>query len=73
MDIARAALDYAQRHYHDVLIVDTAGRLRDRRRDEDEIEALHAAVNPKETLCFVDSMQGQDAINIAKRFARRCP
>jgi len=73
LDIARRALEFARTHYHDVLIVDTAGRLA---IDEDmmrEIRELHAAVNPVETLFVVDAMQGQDAVNVAKAFSEALP
>jgi len=72
-DIARAALDWARRHYHDVLIVDTAGRLAVDEAMMREIRELHAAVNPVETLFIVDAMQGQDAVNTAKAFAESLP
>jgi signal recognition particle subunit SRP54 len=72
-DIARAALDWARRHYHDVLIVDTAGRLAVDEAMMREIRELHAAVNPIETLFIVDAMQGQDAVNTAKAFAESLP
>jgi len=73
VDIARAALDYAKRHFHDVLIVDTAGRLAIDQAMMDEVKALHAAVNPVETLFVVDSMQGQDAVNVARAFSEALP
>ena len=72
-DIANAALDFARRHYHDVLIVDTAGRLAIDEAMMREIRELHAAVKPVETLFVVDSMQGQDAVNVAKAFADALP
>jgi signal recognition particle subunit SRP54 len=71
--IAMAALDWARRHYHDVLIVDTAGRLAIDTAMMDEIAALHAALRPIETLFVVDAMQGQDAVNTAKSFATTLP
>jgi len=71
--IARAALDWARKHYHEVLIVDTAGRLAIDQAMMDEIAALHAALQPAETLFVVDAMQGQDAVNTAKAFATRLP
>jgi len=71
--IALAALDYARKHYHDVLIVDTAGRLAIDEAMMSEIRGLHAALNPIETLFVVDSMQGQDAVNVAKAFADALP
>src|SRR6478672_2097962 len=73
VDIARSALDWAKRHFHDVLIVDTAGRLAIDEAMMDEVKALHAAVRPIETLFVVDSMQGQDAVNVAKAFSEALP
>ena len=73
VDIARAALDHAKRHFHDVLIVDTAGRLAIDTAMMDEIKALHAALNPVETLFVVDAMQGQDAVNTAQAFNEALP
>jgi signal recognition particle subunit SRP54 len=72
-DIARAALDFARTHYHDVLIVDTAGRLSIDEAMMAEIRELHAALNPAETLFVADAMQGQDAVNTAKAFADALP
>lgn len=72
-DIARAAQDWARRHYHDVLIVDTAGRLAVDEAMMREIRELHAALDPIETLFVVDAMQGQDAVNTAKAFADSLP
>ncbi len=66
--IALAALDHAKKHYHDVLIVDTAGRLAIDEPMMQEIAELHAALSPAETLFVVDSMQGQDAVNVARAF-----
>jgi len=73
LTIARGALGFAKTHFHDVLIVDTAGRLTIDQAMMDEIRALHAALNPIETLFVVDSMQGQDAINTAKAFSEALP
>jgi signal recognition particle subunit SRP54 len=72
-DIALAALDYAKRHYFDVLLVDTAGRLAIDEALMAEIRDLHACLNPIETLFVVDAMQGQDAINTAKAFKEALP
>jgi signal recognition particle subunit SRP54 len=72
-DIARAAVDHARRHFHDVLIVDTAGRLHVDEAMMAEIKALHAAVKPIETLFVVDAMQGQDAVNTARAFNDALP
>jgi signal recognition particle subunit SRP54 len=71
--IASAALDWARRHYHDVLIVDTAGRLAIDEAMMREIAELHAALNPIETLFIVDAMQGQDAVNTAQAFGAALP
>ncbi|MEN9383392.1 MAG: Signal recognition particle protein, partial [Pseudomonadota bacterium] len=73
LDIAAAALDYARKHYFDVLLVDTAGRLAIDEALMAEIKALHAALKPVETLFVVDAMQGQDAINTAKAFKDALP
>jgi len=72
-DIALAALDYAKRHYIDVLLVDTAGRLAIDEALMAEIKDLHAVLNPVETLFVVDAMQGQDAVNTAKAFKEALP
>ncbi|HEY6239442.1 MAG TPA: signal recognition particle protein [Burkholderiales bacterium] len=71
--IALAALDYARKHYNDVLIVDTAGRLAIDVPMMQEIADLHAALHPVETLFVVDSMQGQDSVNVAKAFGDALP
>jgi signal recognition particle subunit SRP54 len=73
LDIALAALDHAKRHFHDVLIVDTAGRLHIDEAMMREIQELHRALNPVETLFVVDAMQGQDAVNTAKAFNDALP
>ncbi len=73
VDIARAALDHARRHFFDVLLVDTAGRLAIDEALMAEIKALHAELKPVETLFVVDAMQGQDAINTAKAFKEALP
>jgi len=73
VDIALAALDYARKHYFDVLLVDTAGRLAIDEALMLEIKQLHAVLNPVETLFVVDAMQGQDAINTAKAFKDALP
>ena len=73
VDIAANALDWARKHYHDVLIVDTAGRLAIDEAMMAEVKAVHAAVKPVETLFVVDSMQGQDAVNVARAFSEALP
>ena len=73
LDIALAALDYARKHHHDILIVDTAGRLAVDQAMMAEIQSLHAALKPIETLFVVDAMTGQDAANTAKAFGDALP
>ncbi len=73
VDIGRAALDYAKKHFFVVLLVDTAGRLAIDEALMLEIKELHAALNPVETLFVVDAMQGQDAVNTAKAFKETLP
>ena len=73
LDIARAAVDYAKRHFIDVLLVDTAGRLAIDDKLMAEIQQLHSVLKPIETLFVVDAMQGQDAINTAKAFHQALP
>lgn len=71
--IVRAAIADARRSFVDVLLVDTAGRLAIDAQMMAEIQALHAAVNPVETLFVVDAMTGQDAAATAKAFAEALP
>ena len=73
VDIARNAVDWAKRHYHDVLLVDTAGRLAIDAPMMKEIAELHAVLQPIETLFVVDAMLGQDAVNTAKAFNEALP
>ncbi|MBW7859552.1 MAG: signal recognition particle protein [Rhodocyclaceae bacterium] len=73
VDIARAALDHARRHYYDVVLLDTAGRLAIDEAMMAEIKDLHAAVRPVETLFIVDAMLGQDAVNTARAFNDALP
>jgi signal recognition particle subunit SRP54 len=73
VDIAVRALDHARRHYQDVLIVDTAGRLAIDEAMMREIRELHDALKPVETLFVVDAMQGQDAVNTARAFSDALP
>ena len=72
-EIALAAIDWAKRHYHDLLLVDTAGRLAIDEAMMAEIKQLHAAIKPIETLFVVDAMLGQDAVNTAKAFNEALP
>ena len=72
-EIANAALDFARRHHHDVMIMDTAGRLAIDEAMMQEISDLNALLKPIETLFVVDAMQGQDAVNTAKAFSEVLP
>src|SRR6187431_534603 len=69
--IAKAAIEYAKKNNHRVVIVDTAGRLAVDEEMMNEIARLKEALNPSETLFVVDSMTGQDAVNTAKVFNDR--
>lgn len=71
--IANDAIAHAKKNFFDVVIVDTAGRLHVDDSMMDEIKALHAAINPIETLFTVDAMTGQDAANTAKAFNDALP
>ncbi len=71
--IAKTAQEHARKQFYDVLIVDTAGRLAIDEAMMAEIQALHAALRPVETLFVVDAMQGQDAVNTAKSFSEALP
>jgi len=71
--IARGALEEARRSAHDVLIVDTAGRLAIDEAMMAEVRDVHAALEPAETLFVVDSLSGQDAAQTAKAFDEALP
>jgi len=71
--IAVAALEHARNKHLDVLIVDTAGRLHIDEEMMGEIQRVHAAIDPVETLFVVDSMTGQDAANTARAFNDALP
>ena len=73
VDIARQAVEEARKRLKDVLILDTAGRLHVDETMMQEIRAVHAAIQPVETLFVVDSMTGQDAVNTAKAFNEALP
>jgi signal recognition particle subunit SRP54 len=68
VDIAKQALQHAKTHQFNVVIIDTAGRLAIDEALMQEIENIHKAVRPSETLFVVDAMMGQDAVNTAKAF-----
>lgn len=71
VNIARAAVEYARKNNHRVVVVDTAGRLAIDEEMMDEIARLKDALKPSETLFVVDAMTGQDAVNTAKAFNER--
>ncbi|MDO4433523.1 MAG: signal recognition particle protein [Alysiella sp.] len=73
VEIALAAQDYAKKHFYDILMVDTAGRLAIDEEMMNEIKAIHAAIKPIETLFVVDAMLGQDAVNTAQAFNEALP
>lgn len=68
VDIARNAVEAARKRLLDVVLIDTAGRLHVDDAMMEEIKAVHAAIQPIETLFVVDSMAGQDAVNAAQAF-----
>jgi len=71
VDIARRALQAAKLQGFDVLILDTAGRLHVDTQLMDEMKAVADISNPAETLLVVDSLTGQDAVNVAKSFSEQ--
>jgi signal recognition particle subunit SRP54 len=71
VEIAKNAIAFAKQHGHNVIIVDTAGRLAVDEAMMDEVENLKKALQPTETLFVVDSMTGQDAVNTAEAFNQR--
>ncbi len=71
IEIAKNAVAYAKANSHNVVILDTAGRLAVDGVMMDEVAAIKAAVNPTETLFVVDAMTGQDAVNTAEAFNSR--
>ena len=68
VDIAKASMEYARKEGCDVVIIDTAGRLHIDETLMDELNQIKSQVSPKETLLVVDSMTGQDAVNVAQQF-----
>jgi signal recognition particle subunit SRP54 len=73
VDIARRALTAAKLQGYDVLILDTAGRLHVDQALMDEMKAVSQVSAPTETLLVVDSLTGQDAVNVAKSFTDQVP
>ncbi len=68
VETAKLAVEFAERNFLDVVIVDTAGRLHIDETMMDEIAAIKEATSPSEILLVVDAMTGQDAVNVAKSF-----
>lgn len=68
VDIAKAALEHAAKMQYDLVIIDTAGRLHIDEELMDELSFIKKAVHPHEILLVVDSMTGQDAVNVAQSF-----
>lgn len=66
--IAREGIEHAVKHGHDMVFIDTAGRLHIDEAMMNELKEIKAAVNPHEILLVVDSMTGQDAVNVAQSF-----
>ena len=71
--IATEALRYAKDHGYDLLIIDTAGRLHIDEVLMEELKKIEAAVSPNEILLVIDSMTGQDAVNVAETFNNALP
>jgi len=68
VDIAKAAVEYAKQKLHDLIIIDTAGRLHINEELMEELSNIKSSVHPHEILLVVDSMTGQDAVNVAQSF-----
>ena len=71
VDIARKGVEFGRSNHHDLIIIDTAGRLAVDEQMMQEIENIKKAIKPTETLFVVDSMTGQDAVNTARTFNER--
>ena len=71
VEIAKAGIEHAKRHGHDMVFIDTAGRLNVDETMMEELERMKAATDPTEILLVVDAMTGQDAVNIAEAFNNR--
>jgi signal recognition particle subunit SRP54 len=73
INVARGAMEYAAQRLYDVILFDTAGRLDIDERHMEELASLGEALSPTETLLVVDSMTGQEAVNVAMAFNERIP
>lgn len=70
VDIAKSAVEHANSHGNDLVIIDTAGRLHINEELMDELKSIKEKVRPHEILLVVDAMTGQDAVNVAEAFNR---
>ncbi len=68
VEISKKALEYAAEQHHDVILIDTAGRLHINEELMQELQEIKAAVKPQEILLVVDAMTGQDAVTVAESF-----
>ena len=68
VEIAKAGIEHAKKHGHDMVFIDTAGRLHIDEVLMNELKDIKAAVEPTEILLVVDAMTGQDAVNVAESF-----
>ena len=68
LEVVREAADYAASHLHDVILLDTAGRLHVDRELMEELGAVAGVLPPQEKLLVVDAMMGQEAVNVARSF-----
>lgn len=73
VQIAQDAIAHAKKQFIDIVIVDTAGRLHIDQEMMAEVKRVHDAIGPIETLLVVDSMTGQDAVNVAREFSQTVP
>ena len=73
VEISRNAIDYAKENHYDYVLIDTAGRLHIDEELMDELENIRTTVNPDEILLVIDSMMGQDAINVITGFHDKLP
>lgn len=68
VEISKASMDYARKNGHDIVIIDTAGRLHIDEKLMDELDNIKSEVKPQEILLVIDAMTGQDAVNVAETF-----
>jgi len=73
MEIARSGVELARQRGHDVVLIDTAGRLHVDEPMMDELVRISGALTPTETLLVVDAMTGQEAVRVAEAFHQRLP